>query len=230
VDLILFDIDGTLTHSQSIDAEIYLRSLAEVFGFTNVDSDWSTYNHTTDAGILKELFEIRLGRVPTPAEVAAFRSHFVGAIAVAAAQMPFREIDGASQLLSHLAKSPSYAVGLATGGWADSARCKMGSAGLDYDAFPTASADDARSRVSIMQIAIERSTSHVGGLRPDSIVYVGDGVWDARACRQLNLPFIGIAAGPHAERLRAEGAGAVFSNYADIAGFCTALARARAPI
>jgi phosphoglycolate phosphatase-like HAD superfamily hydrolase len=230
VDLILFDIDGTLTHSQSIDSEIYLHSLAEVFGFTKVDADWSAYKHTTDAGILQELFEVRLGRVPTPAEVAAFRSHFVGAIAVAAAQRPFREIDGAGQILRHLAESPSHAVGLATGGWGDSARCKMRSAGLDYDAFPAASADDAISRVSIMQVAIERVTAHVGGLRPDTIVYVGDGIWDARACRQLNLPFIGIAAGPQAERLRAERARAVFSDYSDIIEFCAALARAREPI
>lgn len=142
VDLILFDIDGTLTYSQSIDGEIYLDSLAEVFGFTKVDADWSVYKHTTDAGILQELFEVRLRRVPTPAEVAAFRSHFVGAIAVAAAQRPFREIDGAGQILKHLAESPSHAVGLATGGWGDSARCKMCSAGLGYDAFPAASADD----------------------------------------------------------------------------------------
>jgi phosphoglycolate phosphatase-like HAD superfamily hydrolase len=230
VDLILFDIDGTLTHSQSIDGEIYLRSLAEVFGFANVDSDWSAYKHTTDAGILHELFEIRLGRVPTPAEVSAFRTHFVDAISVAAAQMQFRQIDGASRMLKHLAKSPSHAVGLATGGWGDSARCKMRSAGMDYDAFPAASADDAMSRASIMQMAIERVTAHVGGLRPDTIVYVGDGIWDARACRQLNLPFVGIAAGPHAERLRTEGARAVLSDYSDITEFCLALARARESI
>jgi hypothetical protein len=159
VDFILFDIDGTLTQSQSIDGEIYLHSLAEVFGFTDVGSDWSAYRHTTDAGILHEFFEDRLGRVPAPAELSAFRTHFVDAIAVAAAHMPFHEIDGASQVLRYLAESPSHGVSLATGGWRNSAPCKMRSAGMDYDAFPAASAEDAISRVSIMQIAHRSSYS-----------------------------------------------------------------------
>ena len=90
--LVLFDIDGTLTQSQSIDAEIYLHSLSEVFGFADVDPDWSSYRHTTDSGILHEIFESRLGRTPAAAEISTFRAHFVDAIAVAAARTPFREI------------------------------------------------------------------------------------------------------------------------------------------
>lgn len=96
---------------------------------------------------------------------------------------------------------------------------------MDYDAFPAASADDALARVSIMRMAIDRAASRMGG-RPDGIVYVGDAVWDARACRQLGLPFIGIAGGGDAERLRSEGAEAVFADYSDIAEFCAALQRA----
>ena len=123
VNLILFNIDGTLIQSQSIDGEIYLHSLAEVFGFTNVGSDWSAYKHTTDAGILHEIFEVYLGRAPTPAELSVFRTHFVDAIAFSAAQRPFREVDGARQVLRHLAESPLHGIGLATGGWGTSARC-----------------------------------------------------------------------------------------------------------
>ncbi len=223
--LVLFDIDGTLTQSQAIDGELYLRSLAEVFGFADVDADWSAYRHTTDSGILQEVFESRHGRAPSLAEVAAFRSHFVGAIAAAAARTPFREIDGARLALSHVGQLPSHRVALATGGWSDSARCKMLSAGMDYDALPAASADDALSRVSIMRIAMDRAVSRMGA-QPDSVVYVGDGIWDAWACRQLDLPFIGIAAGADAERLRAEGAQAVLADYSDLAEFHSAMQRA----
>lgn len=225
--LVLFDVDGTLTRSQSIDAEIYLRSLADVFGFADVDSDWSSYSHTTDWGILHEIFETRFGRAPTPSELSAFRTHFVNAIAASALHAPFREIGGAGQALHQLAGLSLYRVGLATGGWSESARCKMRSAGMHYDAFLSASADDAMSRVSIMQIAIDRIVAHGDGHHPDSIVYVGDGIWDAHACRQLKLPFIGIAAGAHAEKLRQEGAHAVFPDYANMAEFCAALARVR---
>jgi phosphoglycolate phosphatase-like HAD superfamily hydrolase len=227
MDLVLFDIDGTLTQSQSIDTEIYLRSLSAVFGFARVNPDWSTYRHTTDSGILHELCVSRLGRAPTGAESAAFRAHFVDAIETEAAREPFRQIDGAGAVLNWLVRSCSCCIALATGGWGSSARCKMYSAGMEYDAFASASADDALSRPSIMQIAIDRAISRHGGRRPDTIVYVGDGIWDARACRQLRVPLIGIATGTQADVLRAGGACEVLPNYADTAAFSTALSCAR---
>jgi phosphoglycolate phosphatase-like HAD superfamily hydrolase len=217
--LVLFDIDGTLTQSQSIDSEIYLQTLSELFGFNGLNSDWSTYRHTTDSGILREVFETQLGRGPTVEEIETFRAHFVNAIANAASATPFREIAGAGRVLHHISALPSHFVGLATGGWRDSARCKMRSAGLDYDAFPSASAEDAEARASIMKIAIGRMTARAGGRRPDTIVYVGDGIWDARACRELKVPFLGIGAGAHAEVLRAEGATEVFEDYSDLKAF-----------
>jgi len=46
-------------------------------------------------------------------------------------------------------------------------------------------------------------------------VYVGDGVWDARACRALGVPFIGIGSGPRAARLASEGAVRVFRDFSE---------------
>ncbi len=223
--LVLFDIDGTLTHSNAIDDDIYLRSLAEIFGFTGLQGDWSAYRHTTDSGILQEIFESRLGRGPSIAEVDKFRRHFVDAIAAEAARTPFREIKGARLALSRIGTLSSTCVALATGGWSDSARCKMRSAGMNYDAFPAASADDAHARTAIMRTAVDRAVSRMGR-GPDGIVYVGDAVWDARACRQLGVPFVGISADSDAETLRAAGAQAVFADYSDIAEFCSALQHA----
>jgi phosphoglycolate phosphatase-like HAD superfamily hydrolase len=46
-------------------------------------------------------------------------------------------------------------------------------------------------------------------------VYVGDGVWDVRACRSVGIPFIGIGTGSRATRLSAEGAVCVFADFSD---------------
>jgi phosphoglycolate phosphatase-like HAD superfamily hydrolase len=97
---------------------------------------------------------------------------------------------------------------------------------MDYDAFPAASADDAEARLEIVELAIDRAITRFGLDRPDGIVYVGDGVWDARACRQLGVPIIGVADGARAEELRAEGARAVFRYYSGVATFREALSRA----
>lgn len=224
---VLFDIDGTLTQSQSIDSATYQHSLKEVFGFTDVNPDWSSYRHTSDSGILHEIFEMRCGRAPTDLERSSFRTHFVDTIAAAAATAPFREIAGAGRTLDHLAQSPLFGVGLATGGWCESARCKMRSAGMRFDDFPAASADDALARVAIMQIALDRLIASRHDRQPDSVVYIGDGIWDARACRELGFPFIGIATGDSGVKLRAAGANDVFADYSDLDRFCAALTAAR---
>jgi len=108
--------------------------------------------------------EKRCARAPTAAQITAFRAHFVAGIEAAAARDAFREIQGARKVLKHLPESPLCSVGLATGAWSDSARCKMRSAGMQYDSFPTASADDAMARVSIMQTAIDRLIARRGAI------------------------------------------------------------------
>jgi phosphoglycolate phosphatase-like HAD superfamily hydrolase len=41
--LIIFDIDGTLTQSTEADEECFVRTLAEVCGFGDIDTDWSPF-------------------------------------------------------------------------------------------------------------------------------------------------------------------------------------------
>lgn len=221
--LVVFDIDDTLTRSQAIDDAIYLKSLHEVFGLTGVNPDWSRYEHATDSGILREVFRTHLRRPPTADEVARFRAHFVAGIHAAALREPFQEVSGAGRMLSHLGTLPSCRMALATGAFSDSARCKMRSAGMSYDAFAAASADDALPRTDIVQVAIDRARVLHAHHHLQHVVYVGDGIWDARACRQLELPFVGIAVGQRADLLRAEGAFVVFPDYNDLPAFAAAV-------
>ena len=50
-------------------------------------------------------------------------------------------------------------------------------------------------------------------------IYIGDGLWDARACRSLEIPFIGIGRAGAVEKLTAAGAVQVFTDYSDPRGF-----------
>ncbi|MBO0695009.1 MAG: HAD family hydrolase, partial [Verrucomicrobia bacterium] len=47
------------------------------------------------------------------------------------------------------------------------------------------------------------------------MVYVGDGVWDARVCSRAGIPFVGIATDGRGERLLAEGAICLFPDFGD---------------
>ena len=108
----------------------------------------------------------------------------------------------------------SHRVSLATGGWRDSAHLKMASAGMCFDDHPAASADDALDRESIMRLSRQRAAERYGESFACT-VYVGDGVWDARACHSVGIPFIGVGTGSRATRLSAEGAVCVFPDFSD---------------
>ena len=219
--LIIFDIDGTLTRTMKADEECFVRSLAEVCGFNDVDTDWFRYKHATDSGVFHEIYESRAGRSPLPSEISQFRQHFVALLAQASSEAAFTAVAGAAQLLSRLADSAEHRVALATGAWRDSARLKMTSAGLCYDDYPAASSDDALDRESIIRLSMQRAARRYG--RIGSTVYVGDGVWDARACRGVGIPFIGIATDSRAARLSAEGAVCVFPHFSDTDLFLSSL-------
>jgi phosphoglycolate phosphatase-like HAD superfamily hydrolase len=219
--LVIFDIDGTLTQTMKGDEECFVRSLAEVCGFSDVDTDWSRYKHATDSGVFHEIYESRTGRSPSANEISRFRQHFVGLLAQVSSEAAFAAVAGAPLLLSLLADSTEHRVALATGAWRDSARLKMTSAGLRYDDYPAASSDDALDRESIIRLSIRRAVERYGKII--STVYVGDGVWDARACRTVGIPFIGIAADDRAARLSAEGAVCVFPDFSDTDSFVSSL-------
>jgi phosphoglycolate phosphatase-like HAD superfamily hydrolase len=212
--LVMFDIDGTLTDTMKVDALCFVRAFAEVCGFRDIDTDWSRYRHATDAGIFYEIFEARIGRLPTAKEISRFHQHFMSLLVEASKERPFAAVPGATQLLSLLADWGVYKVSLATGCWSDSARLKMTSAGMCYDAYPSASCDDAPERDSIIKLSMQKAVRRFGGPFV-SAVYVGDGVWDARACRKVGIPFIGIGTGGRAEKLAAEGAVVVLRDFSD---------------
>lgn len=219
--LVIFDVDGTLTDTVAIDAQCFLRAFAEVCGFASVDPDWSRYQNATDIGIFYEVFVAHMGRAPSLHETIKFRDHLVELFRYAAREAPWAAIAGAPQLLTRLDRSENYRIALATGCWRDAARVKMMSAAMDYDAYPSASADDAPERAAIMRLAVERADDRYG--RFDDGVYVGDGVWDAQACLDLGIPFIGIGVAAHAERLREAGAVTTFADLVDSDRFCQVL-------
>jgi phosphoglycolate phosphatase-like HAD superfamily hydrolase len=212
--LVMFDIDGTLTETMKADEECFVRSFEDVFGFVDIDTDWSHYPHTTDPGIFNHVFMSRTGRTPTAQDVSQFRQHFIQLLAARSSQSPFVPVAGADRLLSRLTQDGLYRVSLATGGWRDSAHLKMTSAGMCFDDHPAASADDALDRESIMKLSMQRAAERYDESFTCT-VYVGDGVWDARACRGVGIPFIGIGTASQAAQLSAEGAVCVFPDFSD---------------
>jgi phosphoglycolate phosphatase-like HAD superfamily hydrolase len=130
-------------------------------------------------------------------------------------------------MLANLVRLPEHRIGLATGGWSASARIKLLSAAIAFDAYPSATSDDAKSKAEVMSIALERVCAAHRCTEPTSVVYVGDSRWDAMASRKLNIPFIGIGSAEHAELLHDEGAIEVLPDYANLIAVGAALSSAQ---
>lgn len=215
--LVVFDVDGTLTDTADVDSACFAEALAAEFDIDDVDSDWTSYSEFTDSMILREIFDERFGREPESEEISRLVDRFVAVLTHAHDECPddFSEIPGAASLLSHLNAHPDWSVAVATGGWARSARLKLGYAGIELDGAPLAAADDSWLRSGIVGAAIERARERAGGPFR-RIVLVGDTLWDVSTAAGLNRPFLGVGRAERAEALKAAGAGAVVAGFDDI--------------
>ena len=205
--LVLFDVDGTLTHSTLADGLCYAQVMSAHLDI-DVDTDWSMYRHSTESGITRELFA-RAGRpLPTTRDLEPVRRRLLTllASAFAADARACAPVPGARALIERLRAEPNLSVAIATGAWEDSTRLKLRHAGLGVADLPLATADDAVVREDIMTIACARAAEHAGVPGFNRVTYVGDQVWDVIAAQTLGFAFVGVCTDGDIDRLRTAGA------------------------
>jgi phosphoglycolate phosphatase-like HAD superfamily hydrolase len=229
MNLVMFDIDGTLTQSDHVDTDCFVQAAREVLNLPRIDCEWSHYRHVTDSGIATELIKSHFGRMPIPGELECIRDRFIRLLheALFANSVLCRPTPGASKMLTALSARGDVTLALATGGWEQSARLKLRSAGFQMEGIAVASADDSFQREQIIAIAQVRALQRCRIKAFDSLVYVGDGLWDLQASRRLGIPFIAVANGEHAQKLRSHGADLILPDFRDYGRFLEMLQSVR---
>jgi len=205
MNLAIFDIDGTLTNTNVIDAQCYVRAVEAEFGIDATGLNWADYTYVTDIGITNQMFQERFGRLPAADEVARLRRRLVDLLEQAFGTTPhaFTEIAGANAALDWLRGQPGWVVAIATGCWQASARMKLRSARIAADDIPAAFCEDGHSREDVVQAARDRALAHHRLESFDRVVSIGDGPWDITTAKRLTLPFVGVCAdGGHSLRRR----------------------------
>jgi len=219
--IVVFDIDGTLTDTTEVDVECYEAAVLAEIG-VEIPSDWHTLDDVTDATILEVACARQGVEVPSARaqERIAARVGELLALAFRGAPERFRPIPGAGDVFGELARA-GWHVAMATGAWRPSALVKLRAAGIPFDGVPLASASDHSGRADIIRHAVRAVT----GNAPDSVIYVGDGVWDGRAASRLGYRFVGVGQGSRADQLRSVGARAVIPDFTDAGFFLESLGR-----
>ncbi|MBW0147939.1 HAD family hydrolase [Marinobacter sp. CAU 1620] len=183
----MFDIDGTLVESYDFDTECFQAAIKDVLGVT-IGPDWSRYRHVTDSGILAEVIDSLGLESDSESITADVKEQFISRVADYISCHSISPIPGAYELLSQLVARKNVAVAFATGGWSESAKMKLGSAGITFSAIPLASSSDHYSRTEIMRLAERRA----GKSHYDSMTYFGDGPWDEKASKALGYNFVSV--------------------------------------
>lgn len=224
--LVIFDLDGTLTRTNSVDTACFVQAFADALDVHEVNTNWAEYQHVTDLGCLEQTFVESFNRPLTHQETFKFIRCFLKLMRErhAGDASLFAEIAGASSMLASLRQNPEWRVAIATGCWKASARFKIQAAGLTMDDLPAAFAEDGPSREAIVQTAIGRA-----GKDFERIVSVGDATWDVQTASRLELPFVGIGAAQRAERLRQAGASHTMDNFLDQQQFMRYIEQADIP-
>jgi FMN phosphatase YigB (HAD superfamily) len=187
VHAVIFDIDGTLLQSATVDETLYRESVTSVLGPVRFRPSLHDYDFVTDSGVLSQILDDNSIRTDLE-QTTEIKARFVSALGVyIQVNGPFQEIPGAKKMLDRLGSSNAHSVAIATGGWLDSALLKLSSADFDLSRFPLATSDDSFDRTEIMQLALSRLGSEFR-----SITYYGDGPWDREACVALGWKFVAV--------------------------------------
>jgi len=226
---ILFDVDGTLVHSDRRDSKAFAQSYEDIFGKAFPSINWAHYPQVTDEVIFGTVFQKHFGRKPTQEERLRFLETYVKGIEHNRLQTPdvFCQVPHACRAVQQLLALEGYCVGIATGGWARPAQVKLRHIGIDYQQLYCGYADNNFTREAILQQAMDVANKKHTSI--ERIVYVGDADWDVKTTRAMQIPFVGIRHRGDAEVLHDLGAKHVLRDYTDFEYFMQVLDEAVVP-
>jgi phosphoglycolate phosphatase-like HAD superfamily hydrolase len=202
MNLVMLDIDGTLTQSYEYDREIFGLAIAEVLGCAPIDADLNGYVDKTSTGVTQEAIRRITGKIPNAGQLEEIKHNVLGRLEKMYQESPeiFSEVPGAALFLERLHSLDEAGIAIATGCWRSEALFKLRASGLNVTGIPMATSDDDRNRTRIMQIAAEKARNFYACPEFEQVVYLGDGPWDLQEARSLGYGFIGI--GPRVKAVK----------------------------
>lgn len=189
--LVVFDIDGTLTDSVLIHQEAFIKSLLKL-GVPKQNPEkqprLNSFKHHTDSFIAKALFEQYTDIPFDHLLLQKFESELYQYIQ----KSQINEIKGAINFINYLTSETNYGICFATGSLYRPAVHKLNAIGIQFNETLLVASDNIGDRESIINQAIHQAKVFYDQTHFNHIISIGDGIWDLKAAKNLNLDFIGI--------------------------------------
>jgi phosphoglycolate phosphatase len=193
MDVVLFDIDGTLIHSGGAGRDALDMALLELFGYAS--SAAIELHGRTDRGIARNIFR-HFGIDESEANWRRFRDAYLAALPDRLAARQGCVLPGVMALLDELKMRPKTAFGLLTGNIREGARMKLSHYGMHHP-FPFGGFGDRHhERDDVAREAWGAVQQHVGGgVRLDRVWIVGDTPHDITCARAIGARVAAVATG-----------------------------------
>ncbi len=230
MELIIFDVDGTLVYSDRRDSRCFAQTFEQLYSRPFPSLDWSKFPHVTDTIILDTVLQQYFQRSAAPAEVAVFQKQYMERLREQRRRSPhlFCEVPGAGRAIAALEAEEERLIGVGTGGWQQPAFLKLGHVGIKINEHLFTGADGKVEREAILQQTIDRAEEINGG--PISrVIYIGDAIWDVATTANMQIDFVGVRRRGDVELLQQAGAKEVIVDYRDQQRFAKALQGAQPP-
>jgi phosphoglycolate phosphatase-like HAD superfamily hydrolase len=185
--LIIFDIDGTLADSVEQHQKAFTESLLEI-GVNTINTEFNLFKHHTDSFIAKEIYELDQQH---PFSVEKF-NQFEKALTKKITTQQFEEISGAKELIEKLKDAPNTLYSFATGSLRKAAEHKLNSVGINFESWQLVASDHIYEREKILEKVIKNSCERYKIKKFESIISVGDGIWDLITANNLDIEFVGV--------------------------------------
>ena len=186
VDLVLFDIDGTLLNSGGRGRAAMVAAASDLFGYPQLFDNLS-FAGAVDSGIVARALPVA-GLSPTPRRMGRMRSTYARRLTRDLFANPGARCPGVPDVV-HRTREVAK-VGLLTGNWPEGARIKLAAHGLadDFEGCVGAYGDDAVDRNLLLPFAVRRARRRWGELR--RVVVIGDTPADV-ACARSGAALMG---------------------------------------
>ncbi|MGD9854769.1 MAG: HAD family hydrolase [Planctomycetaceae bacterium] len=223
MDVLLFDVDGTLLSTGGAGQQAMERTLRSVCGVTRPTEGVPAAGRT-DRAIITDLFAYH-GITETPAIWVSFQEAYFQHLAEVLPTLPGRTLPGVFELLEALSSRDDVLLGLLTGNFRQGARLKLGHYGIGHHFQCGGFGDDHHDRNDVARLALQDVRRHQQAAEePERIWVIGDTPADVRCGRVIGARVVAVATGSYSRtQLEATGPDHLFADFSDPASLLSLL-------
>ncbi|MBZ0289953.1 MAG: HAD hydrolase-like protein [Anaerolineae bacterium] len=197
IELILFDIDGTLVMTRGAGRQATKLAMLDVFG-TDAGLDTHHFGGKTD---WRTLYELLAHRAFSEDELRGFIPQYEAAIGGHLERIigdyEVTPCTASYDFVLELRRRGTPLLGILTGNVSTTAPVKLRAAGFDLAWFPVAAyGSEALERDDLPALAVARAETLLGHkIAPEQVVIIGDTSWDVACARALGAVAVAVLTG-----------------------------------